>query len=126
MPETKICTKCLQRKPLELFGKSKDGKYGHKSRCKKCESRLASQKYAAKVGKPIKSKPLLLSWQPQPGDKFDAYLSVELSELCPRGLEECVLNPFVCERNDVLAVISMSYDSRWKLPKSEFIFVRPN
>jgi hypothetical protein len=30
------CTICKQEKPLEEFGKSKKGKYGHDAQCKKC------------------------------------------------------------------------------------------
>ena len=124
MPKTKICTQCNQLKAMEMFAQSKSGKGGLMSRCRMCVAEYHAFHY--KNRKEAKPKPVLMSWQPQPGDIFDAYLSVERSELCPRGLEECVLNPFVCERNDVMAVISTVYDSRWKLPKSEYIFLRPN
>jgi hypothetical protein len=33
---TKICTKCNTEKPLNNFTKDKNGKYGVKSKCKKC------------------------------------------------------------------------------------------
>jgi len=112
MPKTKICTNCNQRKPMEMFGNSKNGKDGHKSKCKMCESKYAAARYAAKVGKPVKAKRVLISWQPQPGEKFDAYL----------GRNWCVLNPFVCVRNDVTAVICTGEGKSWKLPKSEYIF----
>ena len=43
---TKICTKCKKEKSLNKFYKSKKGKYGCKSYCKKC-----GIKYATKINK---------------------------------------------------------------------------
>ena len=35
-PETKVCTKCGETKPLDRFNRSRHGKYGKNSRCKDC------------------------------------------------------------------------------------------
>ena len=48
--KTKICTKCNKRKPLSKFYKSKFGKYGVYSICKKCCSKIY-QKNKQKIQK---------------------------------------------------------------------------
>ena len=41
MINSKVCTSCRKEKPIDEFGKSKGGKYGHKSWCKKCAYAVA-------------------------------------------------------------------------------------
>ena len=132
MHKTKICSKCKEPKIMEMFGKKKGSRDGYRSQCKKCQSIYTAKRYADIKGRPVqkynvqghadkieipfKLKPLLLSWQPQPGDQFDAYLL----------RTKCILNPFVCERNGERDVIAMSLGDRYRLDKAEYIFVRPN
>ena len=111
---TKRCTKCKESKKLEDYPIDQRHTDGRRSQCKECVSAYGRQKYLSRHIP--KTRPILLSWQPQPGDKFDAYL----------GRTWCVLNPFVCVRNDVTAVISTSEGRSWKLEKSEYIFGRLN
>ena len=98
-----------------MFGNARQGKDGLRGRCKMCESQIAAQRYAAKVGNII-NRPVLFSWQPKPGEIFVAYL----------GRAWCELNPFVCESNNEAEVICTNLDGRWRLDKAEFIFLRPD
>jgi len=49
VPE-RICTKCGEKKPAtpDLFGRSKEGKYGLKSYCKICESKASADRWRRK------------------------------------------------------------------------------
>lgn len=56
VPSTKVCTKCKEVKPLELFNKGLGYKFGRRPSCKKCKSEQAKQ-YFIKNYKPIIKKP---------------------------------------------------------------------
>lgn len=111
----KQCTGCKKRKLLENFSKNKHGKYGVQSQCKKCASEAAARRYAARVGNKLKKrKPNLESWQPLPGDRFDAYLGINL----------CALGPFNCVNNSPTKVTATTKDGVWGLDKAEFVFLK--
>ncbi len=113
----KRCTSCEKKKPANSknFHKSKLGAYGFTSRCKECISKTAAKHYAAKIGRPVKTrKPNLESWQPSPGDKFDAYLGHNL----------CELGPFKCVNNSPGKVTATTDEGIWGLDKAEFIFLK--
>ena len=112
MPTKKRCFTCKKDKKFDEYSKHRDGLFGLQGRCKQCCRENTAIGRAKKKAK----KPILLSWQPQPGDKFDAYL----------GRNWCALNPFVCVRNGVTAVICTTPEGAWKLEKSEYIFDRAN
>ena len=115
METKKRCTKCKESKELEYYPIDQRHTDGRKSQCKKCVNAHGQKKYLERHIS--KMPPILLSWQPKPGDRFKAYLL---------GRNWCVLSPFVCVRNDVTAVISTSEGRSWKLEKSEYIFGRTN
>ena len=114
MAKTKLCYTCKELKTFDCFSKHRDGKYGLQGRCKKCCSKNIK---AIRYKKAVK-QPILLSWQPKPGEKFDAYL----------GRNWCELNPFVCVRNGTTVVICTTPEGRhlWQLDKSAYIFGRTN
>lgn len=56
LPSTITCTKCKEVKPLELFRKSIQNKFGRRSTCKKCDSE-EHRKYYIKKYKPKVRKP---------------------------------------------------------------------
>jgi hypothetical protein len=114
---TKICTKCHREKPIEAYHRAREGKGGRRAQCKVCVGKVKAAAYAAKAGKvTVKAKPMLLSWQPEPGDLFDASL----------GGVGCVLNPFRCTKNGERLVIATNKEGKWKLDKSEYIFQPSN
>jgi Recombination endonuclease VII len=43
--EERDCTVCKKTKPLDEFGKQKNGKFGRKPNCKSCESKYGKKKY---------------------------------------------------------------------------------
>ena len=45
IPDSKICSKCKQEKPLDRFRKSKTGKYGVHGFCRECHSSNSKEKY---------------------------------------------------------------------------------
>ena len=118
MPDAKKCTKCKESKKLEDYSIDTRHTDGRKSQCKKCATAHGRKKYMERHLP--KTLPILLSWQPKPGERFNAYLVVAT------GKSRCILNPFVCESNEDTVVICMAYGSRWKLEKSEYIFDRAN
>ena len=120
---TKKCTKCKKPQALEMFPSDSRTKDGRKPHCRLCVSKYNHQHYLDRhIPKP---KPVLLSWQPKPGDRFEACLMVDLGDKIPLERIRCELSPFVCEENRDQEVIATSLDSRWTLDKSSYIFVRP-
>ena len=118
MPDAKKCTKCKESKKLEDYPIDQRRSDGRKSQCKKCGAAYGQKKYMERHIP--KTRPILLSWQLKPSERFNAYLVVAT------GKSLCILSPFVCESNEDTVVICTAYNSRWKLDKSEYIFSRPN
>ena len=121
---TKKCTKCKKPQALEMFAVDNRRKDGRKSQCQMCVSAYNRKIYLERFEPKV--KPVLLSWQPKPGERLRACLVVDQSDWAPKGRVWCELNPFVCESNEVSVVIATSLDSRWRLDKSDYYFVRPN
>ena len=122
MMATKRCTKCKESKKIEEYPIDTRHTDGRKSQCKKCVTAHSQKKYMERHIP--KMPPILLSWQPKPGDRFKAYLLVDLGNTLEKV--QCELNPFVCEENRNQEVVATSLDSRWKLDKSAYIFGRTN
>jgi len=45
IPDSKICSRCKQEKPIYQFRKSQTGKYGYHNMCKICHSLDSKEKY---------------------------------------------------------------------------------
>jgi len=86
VPSTKICTKCKEVKPLELFNKTLISKFGRKSRCRKCDLEQSRQ-YYIKNPKPKKPK--------EPKQFGEA----PLTKICIKCNTEKEFNQFVLSKN---------------------------
>lgn len=95
LPNTKICAKCKEEKPLSEFCKSSKAKNGVKSYCKVCDGNYNAKRYLEKKDK---LKKQVKRWQKKNPEKVKGYIDKfwqtrQTQVLPPENTEKLVQTP---------------------------------